>query len=133
MVKVVLLPQVRLRQPPQLSPPLQLSSPLGRLWARNNAGEEWRRIRKAVGLPDEVTLHTLRHAYASNPIASGCDAVTVQRALGNAQPSITLNTYSHHWPSAEGKTRAAVTDFMRGVANSSDSSRTPGEKPQVSG
>ncbi|WP_460005030.1 tyrosine-type recombinase/integrase [Microbacterium xylanilyticum] len=87
-------------------------TPLGRLWQRNSAGGEWRRIRTEVGLPDEVTLHTLRHTFASNLIASGCDVVTVQRALGHAQPSITLNTYSHLWPSAEDKTRAATAEFM---------------------
>ena len=108
-------------------------TPLGRLWQRNNAGEEWRRIRQAVGLPSEVTLHTLRHTYASNLIASGCDVVTVQRALGHAQPSITLNTYSHLWPSAEDKTRAATAAFMAAVMSPADSRRTEGEKPQVSG
>lgn len=108
-------------------------TPLGRLWQRNNAGEEWRRIREAAGLPGEVTLHTLRHTFASNLIASGCDVVTVQRALGHAQPSITLNTYSHLWPSAEDKTRAATADFMASVADSADSSRTEEKKPQVSG
>lgn len=108
-------------------------TPLGRLWQRNNAGEEWRRIREAVGLPAEVTLHTLRHTFASNLIASGCDVVTVQRALGHAQPSITLNTYSHLWPSAEDKTRAATAGFMGSVTGSADSVRTEREKPQVSG
>lgn len=108
-------------------------TPLGRLWQRNNAGEEWRRIREEVGLPAEVTLHTLRHTFASNLIASGCDVVTVQRALGHAQPSITLNTYSHLWPSAEDKTRAATAGFMAAVAGYADSLRTEGDKPQVSG
>lgn len=90
-------------------------TPQRRLWQRNNAGEEWRRIREEVGLPAEVTLHTLRHTYASNLIASGCDVVTVQRALGHAQPSITLNTYAHLWPSAEDKRRAATAEFMAEV------------------
>ncbi|MDQ1130681.1 site-specific integrase [Microbacterium sp. SORGH_AS_0888] len=108
-------------------------TPLGRLWHRNNAGDEWRRIRKAVGLPEEVTLHTLRHTYASNLIAAGCDVVTVQRALGHSQPSITLNTYSHLWPSAEDKTRAATADFMSSVAALADSGRTGPGKPQVRG
>lgn len=108
-------------------------TPLGRLWQRNNAGEEWRRIRAEVGLPSDVTLHTLRHTFASNLIASGCDVVTVQRALGHSQPSITLNVYSHLWPSAEDKTRAATADFMASVATLADSLRTQGKKPQVSG
>lgn len=108
-------------------------TPLGRLWQRNNAGEEWRKIRSAVDLPDEVTIHTLRHTFASNLIASGCDVVTVQRALGHAQPSITLNTYSHLWPSAEDRTRAATAEFMRSIGGSADSPRTQNEKAQISG
>lgn len=68
-------------------------------------------------------MHALRHTYASSLIASGCDVVTVQRALGHAQPSITLNVYSHLWPSAEDKTRAATADFMAEIAASADSLR----------
>lgn len=100
-------------------------TPLGHLYNRNSAGEEWRRIRKAAGLGDDVTLHTLRHTFASNLIALGCDVVTVQRALGHSQPSITLNVYSHLWPSAEDKTRSATATFMGAVLASADSSRTP--------
>lgn len=108
-------------------------TPLGRLWHRNSAAEEWRRIREAVKLGDDVTLHTLRHTFASNLIASGCDVVTVQRALGHSQPSITLNVYSHLWPSAEDRTRGATAGFMAEVAASADSPRTQSEKPQVRG
>lgn len=99
-------------------------TPLGHLYNRNSAGEEWRRIRKAVGLSDDITLHTLRHTFASNLIAQGCDVVTVQRALGHSQPSITLNVYSHLWPSAEDKTRSATATFMGDVLASADSLRT---------
>ena len=108
-------------------------TPLGRLWHRNNAAGEWRRIREAAGLSDEVTLHTLRHTFASNLIAQGCDVVTVQRALGHSTPSITLNVYSHLWPSAEDKTRSATSSFMTEVRNSADSVRTETKKPQVRG
>jgi integrase len=104
---------------------------LGRLWNRNNAGEEWRRIREAAGLGEDVTLHALRHTFASNLIAQGCDVVTVQRALGHSQPSITLNVYSHLWPSAEDKTRTATAAFFASVADSADATRTSSEKAQV--
>lgn len=105
----------------------------GDLYQRNNAGEAWRGIRARAGLPFGVTLRTLRHTFASNLIASGCDVVTVQRALGHAQPSITLNTYAHLWPSAEDKTRAATADFMASIAALADSPRTVELKSQVSG
>lgn len=108
-------------------------TPLGRMWQRNSAGEEWRRIRDETDLPADITLHTLRHTFASNLIASGCDVVTVQRALGHAQPSITLNVYSHLWPSAEDRTRSATAAFMASVKDSADSVRTESTKAQVRG
>jgi integrase len=112
---------------------LLFRTPLGHMWNRNSAAGEWRRIREAAGLSEDVTLHTLRHTFASNLIASGCDVVTVQRALGHSQPSITLNVYSHLWPTAEDKTRAATADFMKFVRDSADSPRTGDGKPQVTG
>ena len=54
-----------------------------------------------------IRLHDLCHFYASGLIAAGCDVVTVQRALGHSKAT-TTNTYSHRWPSAEDKTRAAA-------------------------
>lgn len=74
---------------------------------QNTVGYWWRRTRAAAGLPG-VRLHDLRHFYASGLIAAGCDVVTVQRALGHAKATTTLETYSHLWPSAEDKTRKAA-------------------------
>lgn len=92
---------------------------------RNSAAHIWRAIRKAAKLPSSYTLHTLRHFYASALIAEGCDVVTVQRALGHSTPSITLNTYSHLWPSAEDRTRDAAATLMRSVLEApADSLRT---------
>lgn len=59
-----------------------------------------------------MRLHDLRHFYASGLIAAGCDVVTVQRALGHSSATTTLNTYSHLWPTAEDRTRAAAADLM---------------------
>mgnify|MGYP001828397401 CR=1 FL=1 len=42
----------------------------------------------------------LRHFFASGLIASGCDVVAVQRALGHAKASTTLRIYGHLWPKA---------------------------------
>ena len=59
-----------------------------------------------------VTLHDLRHFYASGLIAQGCDVVTVQKALGHARATTTLNTYAHLWPTAEDRTRKAADSLM---------------------
>ncbi len=64
------------------------------------AALDWRTLRDKVGI--EYRLHDLRHFFASGLIAAGCDVVTVQRALGHSSAAITLTTYSHLWPDANG-------------------------------
>lgn len=84
----------------------------GELLHRNSAGHLWRRTREKVVM-EEFTLHDLRHFFASGLIADGCDVVTVQHALGHSSPTITLNVYSHLWPKAEERTRAAAAKLWR--------------------
>ncbi|CAN5411687.1 site-specific integrase [soil metagenome] len=79
----------------------------------------WRATRAAAGLP-HVRLHDLRHFYASGLIAQGCDVVTVQRALGHSTATTTLNTYSHLWPTAEDRTRAAASELARAALASTE-------------
>lgn len=81
----------------------------------------WTRTVTAAGAPG-LHLHGLRHFYASGLIAAGCDVVTVQRALGHANATTTLNTYSHLWPSAEDRTRKAAAGLY--AAALADSLRT---------
>lgn len=77
----------------------------------NDITWRWRATRDSAKLPN-VRLHDLRHFYASGLIAAGCDVVTVQRALGHSATT-TLNTYSHLWPTAEDRTRAAASGLMQ--------------------
>ena len=78
---------------------------------QNTVGHQWRRACHRAGV-EGVTLHDLRHFYASGLIAPGCDVVTVQRALGHAKATTTLNTYAHLWPTAEDRTRQAAAELM---------------------
>lgn len=92
-------------------------------WPRRHA-YQWERACMRAGV-DGVKIHDLRHFFASGLIASGCDVVTVQRALGHKTPSVTLNTYSHLWPSADDRTRAGAQSLMdQAFAAPADSSRT---------
>jgi integrase len=85
----------------------------------------WQRTVRATGAA-ALHVHGLRHFYASGLIAAGCDVATVQRALGHAKPSQTLDTYTHLWPSAEDRTRKAASAMLRDVlAGAADSLRTP--------
>lgn len=78
---------------------------------QNTVSYRWRTTTAAAGI-DDLRLHDLRHFYASGLIASGCDVVTVQRALGHASATTTLSTYSHLWPKAEDRTRAAAQALL---------------------
>ena len=60
---------------------------------------------------------------ATGLIAVGCDVVTVQHAVGHSSASITLNVYSHLWPKAEDRTRAAAAHLMATTAVSAGSVR----------
>lgn len=61
---------------------------------------------KRSGLP-KVTVHSLRHTYASLMIFNGVPLIAVSRQLGHAQSSTTANIYAHVIASAEA--RAAQT------------------------
>ena len=91
---------------------------------QNTVGHQWRQACVRAGVTG-VTLHDLRHFYASGLIAAGCDVVTMQRALGHSSATITLNVYSHLWPTAEDRTRAAAAGLMAAATRApADSLRT---------
>jgi hypothetical protein len=91
----------------------------------NSVGHLWRKASKAAGV-DGLTMHSMRH-YASGLIASGCDVVTVQRALGHARATTTLNTYSHMWPTAEDRTRRAALMDSVFAASEASATRNPAD------
>jgi integrase len=48
-----------------------------------------------------VSLHSLRHAHASQLLSEGIPIPTVSKRLGHANPTITLRLYSHALESDE--------------------------------
>jgi integrase len=101
----------------------------GRPLSPSTVDHWWRRTTAAAGVQG-VTIHSLRHHFASGLIAEGCDVVTVQRALGHKSPSVTLNTYSHLWPTAEDRTRQASGRLLAAALElSADSVRTEVMQP----
>ncbi|MCT1367214.1 tyrosine-type recombinase/integrase [Kocuria sp. HSID16901] len=56
--------------------------------------------------------HALRHFYASALIAAKCDVVTVSKSLGHANPSMTLDVYSHLWETSVDDVVNAASELM---------------------
>jgi integrase len=69
-----------------------LCNTLGRGLDYRDVGEAFRQAIKCAGLeaPGKLTLHSLRHGFASLLIAKGLNVVYISRQLGHANPSITL-------------------------------------------
>ena len=56
--------------------------------------KEFTRFVRDNGLP-HLTLHGLRHAYATLGLLAGIDSKVVSEALGHSTISITMDLYSH--------------------------------------
>jgi integrase len=61
-----------------------------------------------AGLPRSTRFHDLRHTCATVLLSRGVDVVSVQRLLGHASASMTLNVYGHMLPGAGEATAAAM-------------------------
>ena len=89
---------------------------------RNAMGHFWRRALAAAneaGAPvGEFTPHDLRHYAASVLIEQGASVKAVQRHLGHASATTTLDTYAHLWPDSEDTTRRALEVGLVGVVSS---------------
>ena len=54
-----------------------------------------REFDRATSINQKVTIHGLRHSFATNAISNGCNIIAVSKHLGHSKIDITLNTYSH--------------------------------------
>jgi len=63
----------------------------------NWRNREFYAARDSLGLPDILTPHKLRHTAASLAIREGATVLSVQKLLGHASPTETLNTYAKLW------------------------------------
>jgi hypothetical protein len=89
-------------------------------------------------LPEGLRLYDLRHTAASLMIRQGASIKAVQKQLGHATASITLDTYGHLFPdeldALADRLEDARTDALATLARTRHGPQlVPLEKPQVSG
>jgi integrase len=87
---------------------LLFTSSRGNPLGRGRLSEIWSRATEGMGLPARSGWHDLRHHHASLLIASGRSPRAVADRLGHADPSETLRTYAHLWPSDVALILAAI-------------------------
>ena len=69
------------------------------------------RFGKKYNLPG-IHPHSLRHSMATISIANGADIVSISEKLGHAEPSITLNVYSHANEEAQQRANEALANAI---------------------
>lgn len=67
---------------------------------------------RSAGLPDGVTIHSLRHTNATLLIAAGVNVRTVSARLGHAHTSTTMDIYSHAIQSADAAASSAIGSII---------------------
>jgi len=67
---------------------------------------------KAAGLP-HLTVHGLRHAFATLALSGGVDLKTTSEMLGHSSISITADVYSHVLPPLQQTAAKAVAAQLR--------------------
>lgn len=72
---------------------------------------------RRLGLPP-ITLHGLRHTWASLALAAGIHAKVVQERLGHANVGMPLNIYSHVAPVMHDDAAEQVAAMVRNAAES---------------
>ncbi len=69
------------------------------------------RLVRAVGLPN-LTLHGLRHTYATASLQAGVDVKVVSQRLGHANTAITSDLYQHVLKAMDAKAANAVARLI---------------------
>lgn len=88
-----------------------------KVWARmvKRADKELAAAASTLRVPAGTTTHDFRHFYASVLIKHGASVKKVQRRLGHAKPSITLDLYIHLYQDDEDTTAALIDEALAEV------------------
>jgi integrase len=82
------------------------------------------KARTRAGISGSIRPNQLRHTAAARAIGNGANVYDVQRMLGHARPSITLDTYGYLWHGSPERLAETLDAAIRG-------SRVPAADAQV--
>ncbi len=74
-------------------------------------GRAWKQAARTAGISQRVTVHTLRHTFATHLLDSGHDLRTIQDTLGHASVA-TTQIYTHVQLLHTGRVRSPLEDLL---------------------
>ena len=77
--------------------------------------ERFRRYRRKAGLSEKVTMHTLRHCYATNLIENGATLIQVKELMGHSNIRSTMAYI--HVANIDLEIESPLDIFMKGEEN----------------
>jgi integrase len=77
---------------------------------------QFARLTAEIGLP-ALTLHGLRHSYATAGLAAGVPVRVISERLGHANTAITSDLYQHVLPAMDAEAAATVAGLILGGEN----------------
>jgi len=89
------------------------TSPEGEMLRRNFYMRQFKPALARARLHPAVRFHDLRHSAASIAIATGANVKQVQQMLGHSSATVTLDTYSHVFPSLAEQLRDGLDAVYR--------------------
>jgi integrase len=98
--------------------------PHGAYYSPDREGARVKELMVAVGLKG-VSLHSLRHTFATELLSDGVPLAVVSERLGHADQNITLSIYSHAIPA---DSRAAAKVWNDSMADVLEGSKKAGEE-----
>ena len=92
-------------------------SSAGKLIPTTLVNAEFKRILKVYNIKDEsvrgdLTLHSLRHTYATRCIESGMPPKVLQNLSGHTDIKVTLDTYSDVFDNFQNENVAKVDEYL---------------------
>ena len=71
------------------------------------------RLIQKAGIDKHITLHGLRHTFATRWVESGLDIRSLAEILGHSDIKMTLNTYTHSLPEQRKKNMDIMAEIIQ--------------------
>ncbi len=99
--------------------------PKGKPWARNSVQQQLRRLRRHLGLADDVVLYGLRHRFGTESIKAGIDLKTASVLLGHS--TTRMAEHYMHLAGEDQHLTAAMARIAKSLADAEKTSRRKAE------